>query len=120
MRFVVDENVSLAVVKTLEAAGHTVVSVAREAASLADEDVYAMAVSHEAILVTRDHHFTNPIRFPSDRTGGIIYIRHGKLRSQEEAALLMDFLQNVDFRAIRGCLVTISKARVTIRSPGRD
>ena len=117
MRFVVDENVSLSVVRGLEAAGHAVVSVAKESASLRDEDVYAMAVAQKAILITRDHHFANPIRFPSEKTGGIIYIRHGKLRSEEEAGLVLNFLENANFRAIKGCLVTISKERVSIRPP---
>ncbi|MGB9887944.1 MAG: DUF5615 family PIN-like protein [Moorellales bacterium] len=119
MRFVVDENVSLSVVRELEAAGHAVVSVAKEATSLRDEDVYAMAVAQKAILITRDHHFANPIRFPSGKAGGIIYIRHGKLTSEEEASLVLNFLGNTDFRAIRGCLVTISKGRVSIR-PARQ
>ncbi|MBC7346934.1 MAG: DUF5615 family PIN-like protein [Clostridia bacterium] len=53
MRFVVDENVSLSVARELEAAGHAGVSVAKESASLKDEDVYAMAVAQKAILIPR-------------------------------------------------------------------
>lgn len=117
MRFVVDENVSFAVVERLQAQGHTVVSIAKEHSSLADEEVYKKAATQKAVLVTRDHHFTNPLRFPPENTGGIIYIRHGKLNSEEEAALVTSFLESYGSVEMQGSLVTLSKERATIRPP---
>jgi len=51
-------------------------------------------VREQAVLVTRDYHFTNPIRFPAEKTAGIIYIRHGNLKSEEEIMLMENFLHN--------------------------
>lgn len=87
MKFVVDESVSYAVVEKLRELKYEVVSVAKDFASLKDRDVHKLAVAEKAILITRDHHFTNSIRFPPEKTNGIVYIRQRKpqVRRRSEA-----------------------------------
>jgi predicted nuclease of predicted toxin-antitoxin system len=83
MKIVVDENVSYGLVERLRIKGHEVTSISElaEKRRLSDEDVYTLILGEQAIFVTRDHHFTDPIRFPAEKTKGIIYIRHGNLKS---------------------------------------
>ncbi|RJS84208.1 hypothetical protein CW713_02970 [Methanophagales archaeon] len=66
MRIVIDENVSYGVVGRLRMKGHDVIPISElPARGISDEDVYALTVREQAVLVTRDYHFTNPIRFPA-------------------------------------------------------
>ena len=64
--------------------GYDVISISEmPGRGMSDEDVYALTLREQAVLITRDYHFTNPIRFPVEKNI-IIYIRHGNLRSEEE------------------------------------
>jgi len=51
---------------------------------MADTEVFKLVVAGGAVLITRDAHFTNAVRFPSEKTGGIIYIRRGNLTAPEK------------------------------------
>jgi predicted nuclease of predicted toxin-antitoxin system len=71
MKFVVDESVSYAVVEKLQEFKHEVISIAKDFSSLKDQDVYKLAVAEKAVLITRDHHFNNSIRFPQKKQTGL-------------------------------------------------
>ncbi len=76
MNFIIDENVSLGLVERLRSSGHKVISIAEEPnRGFEDEDIFTLCKKTKSILITRDYHFTNPIRFPAKCTKGIIYIR---------------------------------------------
>jgi predicted nuclease of predicted toxin-antitoxin system len=93
VKFVIDENVSFAVVEFLRANGHEAIAISETAtAGLADLPVFELTRKEQAILVTRDRHFTNPIRFPAAETSGIIYLRRGNLTSEQEVRILRSFL----------------------------
>ena len=116
MRIVIDENVSYGVVERLRMKGHDVISISElPARGMSDEGVYALTIQEQAVLVTRDYHFTNPIRFPTEKTGGIIYIRHGNLKSEEEIMMVENFLHEYDPEVFLGKLVTLYRDSVKIR-----
>ncbi len=116
MRFVVDENVSMSVTDRLRALGHFVFALSDNMyAGIKDTEVYNLTIKEKAILITRDHHFTNTIRFPTGQTEGIIYIRYGNLRSEEEAELVVRLVQSHDLSTIKGQLVTLYKDGIKIR-----
>ncbi|MEK9145466.1 MAG: hypothetical protein AAB339_07650, partial [Elusimicrobiota bacterium] len=68
-----------------------------------------------AALVTRDYHFTNPVRFNSEKTRGIIFIHQGNLTSIEEIRLVSDFLKKHSPAEFNGRLVTIYPKSIRIR-----
>ena len=74
-----------------------------------------LALQEQAVFITRDYHFTNPIRFPAERTQGIIYIRHGNLESEEEIAMVEKCLSDHDLGTFRGKLVTLYRDSIRIR-----
>jgi predicted nuclease of predicted toxin-antitoxin system len=115
MKFVVDESVSYAVVEKLRELEYEVISVAKDYTSLKDQDVYKLAVAEKAILITRDYHFTNSIRFPPEKTNGIVYIRHGNLKSEEEARFVLEFAKKYIPEKIRGSLIILQKRGIKIR-----
>ena len=79
-RAVLDENVSLQVGARLAAFGYEVLAIAKQPGrGMSDEAVFALVTESAGLLVTRDTHFTNPLRFPPAKTGGILYLTHGNL-----------------------------------------
>lgn len=116
MKLVVDENVSYSVVNQLRQQGWQVMTLTEEkGGSIDDQDIYQLALRENALLITRDYHFTNPLRFPAKPTKGIIYLRHGNLTSTEETEIIMKFLSQTILDEVSGKLVTLYRDTVTIR-----
>ena len=115
-RAVLDENVSFEAGARLQAQGFEVVFIAKLSnRGMKDEEVFAMAAQPASLLVTRDIHFTNPLRFPPERTAGILYLTHGNLTAHEEANLIEQFLRSHSQEGIKGKLVFLSRTDVKIR-----
>ncbi len=114
-RAILDENVSLQVAERLAALGYDVLAIAKHQRGMDDEAVFALVTERPCLLVTRDTHFTNPIRFPPAKTGGILYLVHGNLRGREEADLVEQFLKAHPPKVFGGRLVFLSQTSVRIR-----
>lgn len=116
MNFIIDENVSLGLADRLRNSGHNVISIAEEPnRGFEDEDIFTLCKKTKSILITRDYHFTNPIRFPAKGTKGIIYIRHGNLSSQEEIELVEQILNTHPIDLFSEKLVLLSRHGLKIR-----
>ena len=116
MNIVIDENVSYGLVDVLRQAGHAVTAIAESPTSgVEDDGVFRIAQEHRALLITRDYHFTNAVRFPAQETNGIIYIRRGNLTAEEEINLVQGFLSQHKPEEYTGKLVTLYKKSVAIR-----
>jgi predicted nuclease of predicted toxin-antitoxin system len=116
LKIVVDENVSYGLVEALRNASHDVMAVSEMPnVGLEDDKIFKIAVENQALLITRDYHFTNAIRFPAHRTGGIVYIRRGNLTGEEEIRLVESFLSQYETKDYSGKLVTLYKDSVRIR-----
>ena len=116
MRFLIDENVSADAATALRSAGHEVLT-ASEAGlcAHADKEVFRRAVSEVRILVTRDRHFTNPVRFPLQDTPGVFFIRHGNRTGQEEAKLVLLSASQLWPQDFANTLISIGTAGITRR-----
>ena len=115
-RAILDENVSLQVADRLTALGYDVLAIAQHPdRGMSDGAVFALATQGAHLLVTRDTHFTNPLRFPPDRTGGILYLMDGNLRGRDEADLVERFLTTHPQESFTGHLVFVSPHSVRIR-----
>lgn len=116
MNFLFDESVSLAACDRLKELGHDVVHAVRAGLSGApDQTVLEYAVAEKRVLVSRDYHFTNPVRFPTRGTPGIVYLRRGNLTSEQEAELLARFVVEPDLSMVSGHLVTVSLHETSVR-----
>lgn len=116
MKVMLDENVSGGLAHALIKLGHAVLAVGPDLPSGSpDEAVFAFILQHQAVLVTRDYHFTNPVRFDSERTQGIIYVHNGNLTSDQEIMLVADFLQRHSPEEYKGKLATLYLNSATIR-----
>ena len=116
MKIVLDESVSYGLGEVLRHEGHEIIAIAEAAtAGNADEEVFGLVCEVKAVLITRDYHFTNHLRFPADKTSGIIYIRHGNLTSDEEIQLVSKFISKHPPAEYRGRLATLYRDSVKIR-----
>ncbi len=116
MKIVLDESVSYGLSEALLRDGHQIIAIAKSATSgYTDEEVFTLACKDKSILISRDYHFTNPLRYPPEKMGGIIYIRHGNLTSEEEILLVTRFLTNHPHTEFSGKLATLYKDSVRIR-----
>ncbi|OHB74157.1 MAG: hypothetical protein A2Z34_03825 [Planctomycetes bacterium RBG_16_59_8] len=116
MRILVDESVCRTLTTVLRQRGDDVTAISELGTpGIPDEQVFTLAERQQAVLITRDYHFTNPLRFPSARVGAVIYIRHGNLTSEEESALVVHFLDTHPLDAYRGTLVTLAKSSTRVR-----
>jgi predicted nuclease of predicted toxin-antitoxin system len=116
MIIVVDESVSYGIVHVLREAGHEVLAIAEsDTAGLGDEQVFQLVRNRGALLITRDYHFTNAVRFPASTTQGILYIRRGNLTAVEEIALIQRVFSQHSADTFVGRLVTLYKDSTKIR-----
>ena len=116
MKIVLDENVSGGLPKHLKDRGFSVFTVGGDLpAGSTDEFVFQFVVDQRAVLVTRDYHFTNPVRFNPERTLGTVYIHHGNLTSPQEIKLVLDFLSKNSLAGFEGRLVTLYMRETRIR-----
>ena len=116
MKILVDENVSLSLSPRLKALGHEVEHISEIAnKGIPDEKVWELAQDGPRLLITRDFHFTNQYRFDSSTVLGIVYIRIGNLKVEDEMALVEHFLKNHTFEQYKGRLVTLSQEHTKIR-----
>ena len=75
MNFLVDENMPRPLAPMIAASGHT----ARDVRGIGlkgrpDEEVFAEAARTDAVVVTRDHGFTDLRRWPDGFTAGVILV----------------------------------------------
>ena len=78
-------------------------------------EVFEIVKNEDAVLITRDNHFTNGFRFPPNETECIIFIRKGNLTSNEEANLIKWFFESYSISDFKGHLVSISKDHIKVR-----
>ncbi len=116
MRIVLDENVCLRLKKSLRALGHEVECVTDlPERGISDEAVWEIAKCNQALLITRDYHFTNPIRFNPSDCGGVLFLRHGNLTAEQEEKLVCRFLSEHAREEFAGRLVSLSLHDIKFR-----
>ncbi len=116
MNFVVDENATTLIVVDLRKLGHTVFSIHESAyKGLKNGLVYDLALKQKAVLVTRDYHFLNPLRYPTKNLAGLVFIRAGNLAGPEERKLVMDFLNSFPLEKLNGKKAILSRHAARVR-----
>jgi predicted nuclease of predicted toxin-antitoxin system len=114
MRFLADENVARVVAARLRAAGLDVAAIAETAAGASDEQVLAIAVADQRILITEDRDFGELIVRQRMAVGGIVLLELDPLSNDAAAARVVDVVSAHAAR-LPGNLVVIEPGRVRIR-----
>jgi len=114
MRFLADENIASIVVRRLCAAGHDVVAIAETAPGASDDQVLAIAVADQRILITEDRDFGELVVRQRMRVGGVVLLELDPLSNEAVAARVAEVVSSQAVK-FSGSLVVIEPGRVRIR-----
>ena len=97
MLLLLDENVPIATVRALRAAGHDVYSATESSAGAADETLLARADTERRLLITFDRDFGElAVRLRRGAAGGVILLRFVPSSPEEVADLLIALMARTD------------------------
>lgn len=75
MKFKLDENIGRKAEQLLRDAGHDVSSVTSQSLNgAADENLFEVCIAEQRALVTLDHDFGQVLRFPPERSAGVVIL----------------------------------------------
>lgn len=118
MKLKFDENIDRRLAEPLRAAGHDVDTVVEEHLGGADDPrVLAAAVAELRALVTLDLDFANTLRYPPERTSGIVLLRLAQAVLAQVAALLRGALPDLARRELAGRLFVVEPGRLRVYPP---
>ena len=106
MRAKLDENLGRSCAELLAALGHDVATVHQEGmGSWKDEDVLSACARENRALITLDLDFSNPLRFPPEKTPGIVVLRlPSPIEPGHLAAALASLNSALSSRSVEGRL----------------
>lgn len=116
MKLFLDENLSSRHAAALRAEGHDAWAAVEVGLSGAtDEQILHFAVENSRVLVTLDADFANVVRFPPERTSGVVRLKvhpptEEKIRQAIQRALAL--LQRAD---LTGCLAVVDEQKIRLR-----
>ena len=116
MKIIVDENISYQACLLVKNRYKDVLSIAdKQYKGFTDSAIYKMLIGEASILITRDYHFTNQVKYPIPKVSGIIYLRHGNLTSEEECLIIQKYIDKYGLEFCKGKLLTLYKNSIMIR-----
>lgn len=117
MRLLVDQNLARRVATLLVEAGHDAVHVADRGLSRAEDDeVLALALAEDRVLVSEDTDFGALLARSGDRLPSFVLIRTAEpLTSDDQAALLVANLPHAERDLEAGAIVVLGRGRMRVR-----
>jgi len=116
VKLFLDENLSPQHASELRSKGFDACAAAEVGLSGAtDEQILQFAIEGGRILVTLDADFANVIRFPPERTLGVVRLKvrpPTEQRVREAIQRAMSLLQNMD---LTGCLAVVDQDKIRVR-----
>ncbi|HBQ95812.1 MAG: DUF5615 family PIN-like protein [Firmicutes bacterium] len=122
MRFKLDENMPVSLVRTLNQAGYDVETVYSESiAGIADDTLLDVCQSEQRILMTLDLDFANVVDYPPGTYAGIVVFRLKETGATATAVGVRRWLLAVrNARMQPGSLWIVDDYRIRIRMPSHD
>ena len=114
MNFVADEGVDGPIVQRLRADGHSVTYIAEISPSAADEQVLALAVDTQAVLITADKDFGALVFQQRRASSGVILLRLAGLTATQKAILVSHTITQYE-NEMTDSFTIITPQRVRIR-----
>ena len=116
MRILLDQNMSRLLGSFLRNRGFDADDIRDHGlADATDQTVWKKAIELAAVLITRDFHFANPLRYDPAECGGIILVTPGDLKVANEIELVLKFLEERWNESLVGKLVLLSPDRIRVR-----
>ena len=116
MRLLADENIPLASIRALRAAGHDVLAASESMARAGDREVLARAGAERRVLVTVDRDFgALAFRHGVSAPAGIVLLRFVPATPEEPAVVLVDLLSDSRL-TFSGKFTVVDRERIRQRS----
>lgn len=94
---------------------------AQEISGTDDDNLYQLCLSEERTIVTFDLDFANIIRYPADKTQGIIVCRlRRKINLEDIRTLCKTLVKIISENDLAGNLFIIEEGKVRVRKPDTD
>jgi predicted nuclease of predicted toxin-antitoxin system len=116
MRLVADENINRLVVQHLRKAGHEIVAIAEDHATISDESVLDIANERQSILLTSDKDFGELAYRQNLVHCGIILVRLAG-QTTEQKSIILEKVLNTHGDELRNSFTVITSDQVRIRKP---
>ena len=122
MRLKLDENIGRRGLEFLKASGHDVMTVwDQDLQGVSDQILLEVCAAEGRALVTLDRDFGEVLRFPPEKSAGIIILDIGpRTTVQGIIDRLRDFLAVVEITLVAGALWIVEPGRVRIHVQGHD
>ena len=121
MRFKLDENLDPRLVELFRTGGHDVETVKDERLSgVSDDKLFRVAIAEERTLVTLDLDFSNPLRYPTKGSAGVIVIRVARPLLQLIETAVTGALTRIKEGQVLGRLWIVEPGRIREYTPDTD
>lgn len=122
MKIKLDENIGRRGVELLKLAGHDVMTVRDQNLQGApDETLFDVCAGEDRALITLDHDFGQVLRFPPERSAGLVILEPGtRVTPQSLLDRLQDFLSMADMQSPKGTLWIVEPGRVRVHLRSGD
>ncbi|MEN9216490.1 MAG: DUF5615 family PIN-like protein [Gloeomargarita sp. HHBFW_bins_162] len=117
MKFLIDEDCPLSLVRLLTARGHEVIHVKTSGLSgLKDVDLFTLAQKEQRIIISRDLGWANILTYPPNTHVGLIILRMPfRAIATEVYQTLEHFIDQVDLSEVIGAIVIVEPNKFRIR-----
>lgn len=109
-----DENLDRRIARRLVDAGHEVLHISDLAPSITDDEVLAVAVRREALLITNDKDFGELVYTRGSLHTGVLLVRLGSMPFLAQAALVERTLREQGV-ALAGAFSVLTESRLRVR-----
>jgi predicted nuclease of predicted toxin-antitoxin system len=117
MKFVADESVDRQIVEGLQSKGHDVWYIAEMSPSISDNEVLALAIKHDGLLITSDKDFGELVFRKGLTSSGIILIRLSGMPPEQKVNIVTAGIFQ-RFNEMKGNFTVIGPKSIRIRKIG--
>jgi predicted nuclease of predicted toxin-antitoxin system len=118
VRFKLDENLSAQLGPLLNREGHDVETVLSERlGGKPDDELFEACVAERRVLLTLDLDFANPLRFPPQRSAGIVVLRPVRPTLRLIQSTVSAVLLRFNEQALEGRLWIVEPGRIRLYEP---
>ena len=118
VRILVDEDMPKKAVEFLISLGFDVIYVpSAKLKGMANGILINKAIKERRIFMTRDQDFLNEKRYPLGNHYGIVVFKLQRQNTKNLLTALERFLNKVNIRKIKGCLLIVNENKHTIKKP---
>jgi predicted nuclease of predicted toxin-antitoxin system len=113
MRAVVDESTGVVVARWLGSLGHDVLSIREDHPRMSDEDILALAVRDDRIVVTNDKDFGDLVFRDRRAHRGVILLRLADDRTSEKIAALERLFADLP-EDVHECFIVVTEDSIRV------